>query len=273
MEELYGSGNELRAEDTDCRALRRSLREAQDLVREGGFLDPSERQRLESRYQDLARFADALGGCARVQGPLQQRVVDILAGLAGPGAPHNPQAAALLLWSKGEASQAIAGHASACQAALSLPEQTFRVWAFWRLGLDYYHAPDGAEEVWQAAGREWGGNDGPLRRAQAGQEFPSFAAFAYFALAAWHLGGKPGNAPAGTFGQLKSDLSFHELVRNGKAHALSLTTARQREKYFDLIDRWLRCAVEACPERVTVATLRMTLEPLPAVEPEGALRW
>ena len=66
----------------------------------------------------------------------RSEIVDILAGLDRP-ADSKPQVAALILISQREALCLIAGNTTACLLGLPLPEQIFRVWAFWALGLNY----------------------------------------------------------------------------------------------------------------------------------------
>ena len=55
--------------------------------------------------------------------------------------------AALLLVSQRETTKSISGNTTACLVALPLPEQIFRVLAFWALGLNYYQAPEFDEGV------------------------------------------------------------------------------------------------------------------------------
>jgi hypothetical protein len=265
MKALYGAGNKAAQEDTHWRALRDSVREAQRfLERHGGALEARQRTRLQDRYDELGRLADRLAAAANVRGPYQGRLVDILAGLAGP-ATGSPRDAALLLWAKYETTRAIEGPSEACLEALYLPEQILRVWAFWRVGLNYYEAPQGVADVWDDVERSWRreveGETGSFRRGEPGKNFPSFQSFACFALAYQRLR----QHQDADFTDLESDLSFYEQVRNPKAHAWAATPEKHRPKYFDLIRRWLDRMLAACPEAVREESLRMILDPLPPV--------
>src|SRR5262249_40244437 len=168
--------------------------------------------------------------------------------------------------------RAIAGNTSACQAVLALPEQIFRVWAFWRLGLNYYKAPAGHDEVWEDVKRKW--RYGNPRIPQAGEEFPSFSLFAYFALAQLFRisPNDTTTAPEPDFQSLDKAQSTLE-GRNDSAHALSAINAKFRSKYFDLIDRWLDSLFCACPERVSLEELLAVIEPLPIVDENGSVIW
>jgi hypothetical protein len=127
MRELAGGeGVDHFGEDTDCKKLRLALRSARDLLAKAEIpLADGDKQKIEGRYRQLEQVADAIVAAGSIRGRLQKRLVDILAGFAGP-AHANPRSAALVLLLKLEAGRAIAGDASACQFALPLPEQIFR---------------------------------------------------------------------------------------------------------------------------------------------------
>ena len=181
---------------------------------------------------------------------------------------------ATLLLAKYDAGTSIAGDASACQFALSLPEQIYRIWAWWKLGLNYYHAPSTESDIWDVVEHEWPTALGEVQRAQPDSQFPSFFAFAFFATARWQRQrGSRGSAPEETFRELQSALSAFESVRTGRAHGVCITSKRQRNNYFALIERWLGSLLKACPESVTREELQALTEPLPVVAPDGSVRW
>ena len=82
----------------------------------------------------------------------------------------------LLLLVKYEVAKVIAGDGAACQFALFLPEQIFRTWAYWTLSLNYYAAPEGREDVWEAVERAWPSSRGQVRRPdpQGGERGPHY---------------------------------------------------------------------------------------------------
>jgi hypothetical protein len=275
MRATHGAeGDEHLGEDTDCRALREALRDVRKVLAESDLgLSASDQRKIEGRYEQLEGVADAICAAAAVEGPFRGRLVDILAGF-GPEKDCNTRGAALLLLVKFEAGKAIAGDASACQFALSLPEQIFRIWALWKIGISYYDAPATDDPAWEIVEAEWPAVRERVRRAVQHGHFPSFFAFAYFVLARARLL-STGN-PAGvemTFNQLASDLSTYERVRTGSAHGIYLTSKRDRDRYFDLIDRWLTTLIAACPEKVSREELMELIEPLPLVNSDGIVLW
>ncbi|MAD79243.1 MAG: hypothetical protein CMJ50_00150, partial [Planctomycetaceae bacterium] len=201
------------------------------------------------------------------------RLVDALCGLRSTAKCY-ARAAAILLLLKHESCSAIPGHASACQAALYLPEQIFRVWAFWCLGINYYKAPENAEKIWSDAELRWPvERRGTLVRATAGKSFPSLLAFAYFALAKL-LRDQPhdvSKSPFPDFPSLERAFSQYERLRSPKAHSYCCTSAKDRKVFFALIDEWLDCLLSVCPETVTRSELLGMIEPLPIVDRQGTL--
>jgi hypothetical protein len=270
MRELYGGDEELAAEDIDWQRLRRVLRQASSFLdQHGGDFDPGDRARLGDRYAELDNLAEKVAAATAVKGRYEGRLVDILAGMAD--AEHrSPRHAALLVWQKYEATRALPGPANACQQALYLPEQIFSVWAFWRFGLNFHEAPPGPEEAWQRVEQTWRqegrGAGEPLRQPRPGERFSSLSVFAAFVQAFRNSAGAGGKVPPGEHPPdiLSKDLSFYEPIRNGKAHALTLTPEGHRKKYFDLIGRWLNYLLAACPDQpLSEGMLQMILAPLP----------
>ncbi len=276
MAELAGEeGDEHFDADTDCRRLRQALRTASEvLARTPLQLSAGDRQKIEGRYRQLEEVATAVMTAGSVTGTFHNRLADVLAGFASDK-HRNARGVALLLLLKTEAGRAIAGDASACQSVVVLPEQIFCTWALWALDLNYYYAPPLDEVAWQIVEREWPRVHGAVERAIPGQEFPSFYVFAFYALARWEslavdIRTTP---PEASFKELESALSGYGQVRNGLAHGMYQPSKRQREQYFQLIDRWLTSLLAACPDRVTREELLELTEPLPVVNADGTVSW
>jgi hypothetical protein len=269
MKKLCG-GDDRSVDDIDWQGLLAALHKAREfLSRFGEALEPDQRTRLANRCDELETLAKRVGEAAGVGGNRQGRIIDILAGFAGKGVARSPKHAALLLRLKYDTARAIPGPARAVREVVELPEQLFRVWAFWRLKLNYYEAPTAQEEVWQKVEQAWplstGEEPATICRPVPGQQFPSFKSFVYFATALHRLDGKP-TLPAeqAVLEAMERDLSFYEPIRNGKAHAWTLTPEKHRRRYFELIGRWLTLVLVAYPESDSVneTALQMLLEPL-----------
>jgi len=173
---------------------------------------------------------------------------------------------------------ALSLHLEVCQAkppaeafslAMMLPEQIFRVWARWRLGLDMTYVPSGRQVVWQMVEDAWDpdGRGNRLWRPSPGEPFPSFRCFALFAQTELRVRGSTG--AGGVLEKSVDELhaAFRVLrIRNDGAHALSRPTEAQREQFFGLIRRWLEQLFLACPLRngeTLRREIRELLEPLP----------
>src|SRR5206468_2574913 len=92
------------------------------------------------------------------------------------------------------------------QKVLALPEQMFRVWAWWSLNLDFYHTPSNSKETWDLADEAWmrHAESSPLRRSEEGEEFTNILSFSYFCVArVIVLGGAIDAAPAKDFDELR----------------------------------------------------------------------
>ena len=171
-----------------------------------------------------------------------------------------------------EIARALPGATNSCLAALALPEQIFRVWAFHQLGLNYYKAPS-RDEIWTEAEKHWPATYGTLKRAEAGREFPSVIAFAYFAQAQCMLR-RTSDSPSPfeeDYSKLQSGLSQWDQVRTAPAHALVVTTKEEKDRYFRLIDRWLDRALATCCPGETREGLLAVWDPLPLVDDDGNL--
>ncbi|WP_433935292.1 hypothetical protein AB3662_11350 [Sorangium cellulosum] len=262
---LYASNEGEPGMDTDWGKLRMAVEDASKVLA-ALSVRATDADRVKERYREIQALS------SRVQGSLRGgnvRIVDTLAGFRGDD--PDPRTAALLLLLKLEAARAIAGDALACMSVLALPEQIFRVWALWALKLDYYRAPDGADETWQRAEAAW--PHGTLTRTTPGDQFASFEAFAYFALARW-MDRPDVTAPEHDFKALNKAFSVHSFRRDA-AHALTHTTAKAREQLFALIDRWLEALLARCDvhEEFTRAELFAQVEPLPILDDDGSFLW
>src|SRR5207248_1797981 len=105
--------------------------------------------------------------------------------------------------------------------------------------------------------------------------FPNFYVFTFYALALWQSlpADRRTTPPEAGFKELESALSGYERVRNGHAHGMYQPNKRQREKYFELIDRWLTSLLAACPDPVTREELLELTESLPVVDADGTVSW
>jgi hypothetical protein len=141
--------------------------------------------------------------------------------------------------------------------------------------LSYYQAPAGQDTAWELVQREWPPAHGNVLRPEPGKDFPSFFLFAFFALARWQQlpTSEQTFPPEASFSALQTALSAYDAVRTGRAHGLYLTSKRERDSYFALIDRWLTSLLAACPEHVTREELLEVTEPLPVVAANGLVSW
>ena len=132
MAEVYGGESESPMTDCNwekaCGALRTAPGQIADLR-----LEQEHSERLIGRYEEFLRF------CSTVQEAslASSRVVDVLLGIRGGTEQPNRRIALTLLVAHLAYDSRIPGDTLACQAALPLLEQVFRVWAFVCLGLNY----------------------------------------------------------------------------------------------------------------------------------------
>jgi hypothetical protein len=115
--------------------------------------------------------------------------------------------------------------------------------------------------------------EGPLRRPGAGEEFPSFEAFAYFAVTAHQEShaAKIELRPEANQKALERSLGVLDLRRD-LAHALALVNPKVRRNYFEVMDRWLDCLLRCDPSVGTREELLGVVEPLPLLTPDGQLK-
>lgn len=242
----------------------RTLRVAEGRIPEWR-LESEETERIKGRYVEMLRFCQIIQEGKRAHA----RVVDVLLGMRGVGAPPNRRAALTLLVAHLAYDARIPGDTFACQAALPLLEQIFRAWAFVGLGVNYYSAPEGCDEIWAKVAPFF---DGQLRRPTPGDEFPSFESFAYFCILL-HQGthaDKVELRPEVDPKALERSLGVLELRRD-LAHALALVNPKLRRNYFEITERWLACLLRCEPSVGTREELLAVLEPLPLLTPDGRM--
>jgi len=106
-------------------------------------------------------------------------------------------------------------------------------------------------------------------------QFPNFYIFAFYALACVQSRGSeaPVVAPEVGFKELEKALSSYESIRTGNAHGLYQPTKRQRQIYFELIDRWFNSLLAVCPDPVTLEELLELTERLPVVNRDATVSW
>lgn len=267
MSTLYADDSGEAGIDTDWRRLRRSVQAARRIASDAQLamkLNPA----LEDRYGELDTLVERIESASRTG---NMRVVDGLAGFRSE--QGDPGTSLLLMALKIRAGKALAGNASACHCVLAVPEQIFRTWALWAIGVNFYKAPEGEEEVWRSVSESWA--QGTLAIATPGAEFPSFSSFAHFCLELWTVRhGRQGVAPEVDRKGLARALGVLS-VRRDHAHALALATASTRKQLFELIDRWFNALLAPCKVHggFTMEQVVAPIEPLPILDEEGTVVW
>lgn len=250
--------------DTDWKRLRKLLAEASELVANPEARIPAESiHRIRERYDELASPAQAIVDVTRTG---DRRIVDALARTA-------PREAFWLMLLQQKRAGTHVRHSSATQAAFALPEQVFRIWAQWVLSLDYYRQPVDGGDTWAEVRRRWRHGD---ILPTPGEQFPSFDAFAWFALVAAEREGIPAiGRPESTWKGLEHALSLLQ-IRRDHAHAIARCTKDDRCKLFDLIDRWMAALLPSCkahPEAWSLHEFEDMLRPLPLLVKDGDFDW
>jgi hypothetical protein len=272
MADLYQSAGDAMGADANWAGVAEGTDRAMNCLKQRGAAI-HESALLVERYERLSDVARVIKTVSR-RGEPSIRLVDVLAGLYGTE-DLDPRVAALLIISQRESSRSVPGNTSACLIALPLPEQIFRVWGFWALGLNYYHAPEFDESVHSDAALAWSKRaKGEMRRPIPEEPFPSFPTFAYYSLAVVRTkaDGKALVVPEPDYKSLDRALTGFEF-RNDTAHAVTLTRKKTREQFFSLIDRWLDCLIAHCPIQTTRAELTTIIDPLPLIDQHHALVW
>jgi hypothetical protein len=195
----------------------------------------------------LAQIDGLIEICATIAACREARVVDALV-RPGPDGTYDPgrvRAGLFLLSRYFTVADHGRGDAEAFTLILPLPEQIFRCWALWRLGLRGDRVPPGHDDVWRLVAGEWSG--GSFRRPAAGGGFPSLACFAMFAMCKlWIAGVATPDAPESNMRELKRALTLLRR-RNDAAHGLMRPEPGLRRDFFALARRWLDRLYLACP--------------------------
>ncbi|MDI1484380.1 hypothetical protein [Polyangium sp. y55x31] len=268
MAKLYGSEEYDPGVDTDWRGLRAKIGEARRVLASFREKVPMCAE-IERRYDELDGIASSVTNATRDG---NRRVVDFLAGCVD-GTPIDPRTALLLLILRLESGRTISGDASACHAILALPEQVFRVWAMWNLGLSYYTVPQDHEDIWAEVGREWPHET--LTRPSSGGHFTSFELFAYFATTMALRATMKCTMPEQSLRDLAKAMSTLD-VRRDAAHALTIPSRRVRTQLFELVDRWFDTLLPSCRGHVEAFSrdeLLAYVEPLPVVGEDNVAIW
>ena len=260
MTALFGqSGEEMAGESTDWPSVLEGVRAARRrLDRDDN--DAGWRGIAESRWDELETVATKV---CEVKHWGQARVVDALGGMISGHWTTSNWTALLLIILSVESGRAIRGNASAIRAVLPIPEQIYRLWAFWRFRLNYYEAPN-LSHIWDMVVAAWP-HEKPAQPKE-GSSFQSFELFAHVGMAL-HLHSGTGRAPEVDWQSLRKALSHLE-IRRDAAHAVVLNDSRRRQRYFELIDRWVEVLFEACPETVVREELLAVIDPLPLLDPD-----
>jgi hypothetical protein len=246
------------------------LEECIDLCRTSlSRLEIAERDkfRIERRYTQLQKLAQTVSNAAESG---SRRLVDTLAGKHPSEIDAEAAMAAMTLLSlQLESARGAVSNTVAITSILSLPEQIFRIWSLWVLDLHMNLVPSNAETAWQSAANAWRlhRND-ELRIPNAGEKFPGFIVFVYFAVAKLLL---DNNRQAEQLLILNFEAlqKFHFLFdwRNDPAHATVVFDTKSREMYIGICADWLRKLCDSCPvENVSFDIARDVLAPLPIVE-------
>lgn len=261
MSDLYGCEGSRIGIDTNWLEVKRSVEKARKILKKH-VEKIGKSEALELRYEELETLAESIIKAQKVN----PRIVDVLAGILDvPTECSNYKAAAALLLLQYEASRAMPGHSSACQSATALPEQIFRIWAFWALKLSFYEVPVDQDDIWEDVKRAWPHES--LEQSETGKSFFSFEVFAYFSVALLSKIQPTNNMSiADDFKSLSKDLGTFGPVRRDHAHAVCVGNARRRKKFFEMIDRWLDCMIAACPEVISREQLLGIVDPIPLVE-------
>ena len=219
--------------DSDWQGVLKPIEEARAVAGEA-FQNRRRLELLNEQYEAMSTLAStllALRDCG------VRRAVDHLAGLAGDA--RQREKAFMLVVLQAEAARSLRGNSFACKAAMELPEQLIRLWAWWCLGVSYYSAPHIEPDVWHAA-RSLCDNQvvGETPPAE-GTPFRGIAEFVCF-LKTYFDRRQPGatSSPWPSDGDVDRDCSVF-LIRNDPAHAVTVLNAGLRRQLFACIDRWI----------------------------------
>jgi hypothetical protein len=247
--------------DTDWAALRRVLAGALKLVSDaGGTIGPESLGRVRERHEAILASVTAICGAVKTG----RRIVDSLSDV-------DPRSAFWLVYLAAKRARTISRNSAATQAALPLPEQVFRLWARWTMKLDYHAQPDDPA-TWERVHKLWAATVAP----EPGKPFPSFNAFAWFAMVRAEQAGVPAGArPERGYRELEVSLGVLQ-IRRDQAHALARCNDRERELFFELVSRWMTALLAPCdghPEQWAFGEFEEMARPLPLLAADGELEW
>ncbi len=222
-------------------------------VEHRGGTDWSTLEAVLSRAVDWRKNNAALDEIGTLGGCYDElyRVVQVLGGVADTGAivellrPQSDEASvplrarALLLVLVLCYNNAVMQYslAEGLQCIVGLPEKIFRVWAWWRLGLDYERAPSHDREFAEALSRQCAGLGTGGRMPAAGEPFTEFRDFAYYAVIMAQRSGLA--VPMRDGPESTHALRLLEDARAGRCTAPA--------DYFALCRRWLDAMLAAYP--------------------------
>jgi hypothetical protein len=219
--------------DSDWQSVLKSIVEARS-VAAGAFENRRQLDLLNEQYEAMYTLASTM---LALQERGVRRPVDHLAGLEG--AELRVEQAFSLVVLQAEAARSLRGNSFACKAAMELPEQLIRVWAWWSVGVNYYSAPQIEHSIWNAARED--GHRQTVRELppDEGTEFRGNCEFVCFLKS--HIERQtPGNlsSPWPKEGDVARDCSVFQ-IRNDPAHAVAVLNAGLRRQLFACIDRWI----------------------------------
>ncbi|MEI6065145.1 MAG: hypothetical protein WCQ26_11175 [Pseudanabaena sp. ELA748] len=223
--------------DSDWKGVLMPIEEARTVAGKV-FQDRRRLELLKEQYDAMSTLASTL--LALLKDGVR-RAVDHLAGLTGD-VPQRDKAFMLVVLQV-EAARGLRGNSFACKAAMELPEQLIRLWAWWCLDVSYYSAPHIEHDLWHAAraicDNQVVGDAPPAE----GTPFRGIAEFECF-LKSFFEKQQPceTSSPWPDDGDLARDCSVFQ-IRNDPAHAVSVLNAGLRGQLFICIDRWV-CVLE-----------------------------
>ena len=229
------------------------------------------RAHLVSRYDRLEAVGNRIAELQKASGTFGGRLVDTCAGLFNASF-RDDEIALLLLHLQTNAARALPANASAIRGVVEIPEQTFRIWAFWRLGMKPELTSHEFEQLWPDIQGLWAsaGLERPTITAHGNLPFQTFASVAL----ARYLKENPHSdemIPETDLGSLKHALKTHARIRHPAVHAVVVPNRKSREQYFCLVDRWLAATFHASEPPVDRYDLDELVAPLPILTSRGRL--
>ncbi len=268
---------EMPGQHSDWTSLNIALIQAEKTLK-GLKLKPAVVEELREAYGPFRSFTSDLVAAAKIATQEHDdRIVDVLVGLLGK-AKGSPESLICLLEMMFREAKQMPGHGVAVCGALPLPEQLFRIWAFWTVNTNYYsysHSADASDDAWERANDEWNRGSSEKRvldQPHDGEDFKTFRSFAYYCMALAiddpNLSGDV--IVEGGFDDLRRRLGFLASCRDPRAHAICSTRDQTRETFFEVSDKWFQ-AVRQSADSLELIGLNYgtTLFPLPLLDSDG----